>query len=75
MPDAGLVSLIEFFNKAALASKITQAMLFTLTSANDISLARTLMAFLNSVIAGAKRLARHDCIRFDAHLHFMLGIG
>ena len=73
-PFGGLVSLIEFFNKIGLASKLQEAMPFTLTSPNAIPPAHTLMAFLSSVIAGAKRFAHTDWLRFDKAFHVMLGI-
>jgi hypothetical protein len=47
---------------------------FTLTSPNAIPPAHTLMAFLKSVIAGAKRFAHADSLRFDTAFHVMLGI-
>jgi len=73
-PFGGLVSLIEFFHKIGLASKLEEAMPFTLTSPNAIPPAHTLMAFLSSVIAGAKRFAHTDWLRFDRAFHVMLGI-
>ncbi len=47
---------------------------FTLSSPNAIPPAHTLMAFLSSVIAGAKRFAHTDWLRSDKALHVMLGI-
>jgi hypothetical protein len=73
-PFAGLVSLVEFFNKIGLASKLQEVMPFTLNSPNAIPPAHTLMAFLSSVIVGAKRFAHTDWLRFDTALHVMLGI-
>jgi hypothetical protein len=73
-PFGGLVSLIEFFHKIGLASKLQEAMPFTLHSPNAIPPAHTLMAFLSSVIAGAKRFAHTDWLRFDKAFHVMLGI-
>ena len=73
-PFAGLVSLVEFFNKIGLASKLQEVMPFTLNSPNAIPPAHTLMAFLSSVIAGAKRFAHTDWLRFDTAFHVMLGI-
>ena len=73
-PFGGLVSLIEFFNKIGLATKFMEAMPFALLSPNAIAPAHTLMAFVSSVIAGAKRFAHSDWLRFDKALHAMLGI-
>lgn len=73
-PFAGLVSLVEFFNKIGLAAKLQEAMPFKLTSPNAIPPSHTLMAFLSSVIAGAKRFAHTDWLRFDTAFHIMLGI-
>lgn len=74
-PFGGLVSLFEFFNKIGLASKLVETMPFTLHSPNAIPPAHTLMAFVISVVAGAKRFAHTDWLRFDKALHAMLGIG
>lgn len=74
-PFGGLVSLVEFFNKIGLASKLTETMPFTFRSPNAIPPAHTLMAFIISVVAGAKRFAHADWLRFDKALHAMLGIG
>jgi hypothetical protein len=63
-PFGGLCSLVEFFNRTGLASKLQEAMPFTLTSTNAIPPAHTLMAFLSSVIGGAKRFAHTDWLRF-----------
>jgi hypothetical protein len=73
-PFGGLCSLFEFFNKIGLASKLQEVMPFTLSSPNAIPPAHTLMAFLSSVIAGAKRFAHTDWLRSDKALHVMLGI-
>ena len=74
-PFGGLVSLFEFFNKIGLAPKLAETMPFTLHSPNAIPPAHTLMAFVISVVAGAKRFAHTDWLRFDRALHAMLGIG
>ena len=74
-PFGGLVSLVEFFNQIGLGSKLAETMPFTLHSPNAIPPAHTVMAFVISVIAGAKRFAHSDWLRFDKALHAMLGIG
>jgi hypothetical protein len=47
---------------------------FTYTSNNAIPPAQTLVAFLVSVVAGARRLAHTDWLRADKALHALLGI-
>ena len=74
-PFGGLVSVAEFFSKIGLARKFEEAMPFTLNSPNAIPPAHTLMAFMCAVIAGAKRFAHTDWLRFDSAFHAMLGIG
>jgi hypothetical protein len=73
-PFAGMVSLIEFFNRIGLAAQIENAMPFQLKSPNAIPPAHTMTAFLFSVIAGASRFAHSDWLRSDKALHAMLGI-
>jgi hypothetical protein len=65
---------VQFFNKIGLAPKPTEAMPFSLRSPNAITSAHTLIAFVISVVAGAKRLAHADWLRFDTP-HAMFGIG
>ncbi len=74
-PFGGLVSPVEFLNQIGLDSKLTETMPFTLHSPNAIPPAHTVMAFVISVIAGAKQFAHSDWLRFDRALHAMLGIG
>jgi hypothetical protein len=73
-PFGGLVSLITFFERIGLASKITELMPFVYTSNNAIPPAQTLVAFLVSVVAGARRFAHTDWLRADKALHALLGI-
>ena len=73
-PFGGLVSLFEFFNKIGLPPKLTETMPFTLGSPNAIPPAYTLMASVISVVAGARRFAHADWLRFDKALHALLGI-
>jgi hypothetical protein len=73
-PFGGLVSLIEFFSRLDLATKLQESMPFELQSPNAIPPAQTLMAFLCAVIAGASRFAHTDWLRADKALHAMLGI-
>ena len=73
-PFGGLVSLISFFDKTGLPEQIRAAMPFCYSSPNAIDPAQTLVAFLISVIAGARRLAHTDWLRADRALHALLGI-
>ncbi len=73
-PFGGLVSLITFFEKIGLAGKISELMPFTYTSPNAIPPAQTFVAFIVSVVAGARRLAHTDWLRADKALHALLGI-
>lgn len=47
---------------------------FTNTSPNAIAPTKTLVAFMVSVVAGARRLAHTDWLRADKALHALLGI-
>ena len=73
-PFGGLVSLIAFFDKIGLAERITALIPFSYTSPNSIPPAKTLVAFMISVVAGARRLAHTDWLRADKALHALLGI-
>jgi hypothetical protein len=73
-PFGGLVSLISFFERIGLARKVSEAMPFAYKSNNAIPPAQTLVAFLVSVVAGARRLAHTDWLRADKALHALLGI-
>jgi hypothetical protein len=73
-PFGGLVSLIAFFERLGLAGRIGELMPFAYTSPNAIPPAQTLVAFIVSVVAGARRLAHTDWLRADKALHAMLGI-
>ena len=73
-PFGGLVSLITFFERIGLAGQISGLMPFVYTSPNAIPPAQTLMAFIVSVVAGARRLANTDWLRADKALHALLGI-
>ncbi len=70
----GLVSLITFFERIGLAGQIGSLMPFSYTSPNAIPPAQTLVAFMVSVVAGARRLAHTDWLRADKALHSLLGI-
>lgn len=73
-PFGGLVSLIEFFNSLKLGEVLGRLMPFSYASPNAIPPEQTLLAFLMSIIVGARRLAHTDWLRADRALHAMLGI-
>lgn len=73
-PFGGLVSLIGFFDRIGLAGRLHEQMPFAYTSPNAIPPAQTLVAFIISVVAGARRLAHTDWLRADRALHALLGI-
>jgi hypothetical protein len=73
-PFGGLVSLITFFERIGLAGQISGLMPFTYNSPNAIPPAKTLVAFIISVVVGARRLAHTDWLRADKALHALLGI-
>jgi hypothetical protein len=73
-PFGGLVSLIAFFERIGLAERVSGQMPFAYSSPNAIPPAQTLVAFIVSVVAGARRLAHTDWLRADKALHALLGI-
>jgi len=73
-PLGGLVSLIAFFERIGLAGRVSGQMPFVYSSPNAIPPAQTLVAFIVSVVAGARRLAHTDWLRADKALHALLGI-
>lgn len=73
-PFGGLTSLIAFFGRIDLAGQMSSLMPFAYTSPNAIPPAQTLVAFIISVVAGARRLAHTDWLRADKALHALLGI-
>ncbi len=75
IPFGGLIGPVEFFNRIGLAPKLSETMPLSLRSPNAIPPAHTVMALMISVIAGAKRFAHADWLRFDNDLHAMLGSG
>jgi hypothetical protein len=73
-PFGGLVSLIEFFHRIGLAGRVSDLMPFRYTSPNAVPPAQTMVAFMISVVVGARRLAHTDWLRADKALHALLGI-
>lgn len=73
-PFGGLVSLIEFFNALKLGEVLGRLMPIAYMSPNAILPEQTLLAFVISIVVGARRLAHTDWLRADRALHAMLGI-
>ncbi len=73
-PFGGLVVFLEFLNKIGLAQKVSECMPFQFLSPNAIPPAQTFIAFLISVVAGARRFAHAGWLRGDKALHAMLGM-
>src|SRR4051812_42454560 len=73
-PFGGLVVFLEFLNRIGFASKVIECMPVVHRSPNSIPPAQTWVAFLISVVAGARRFAHVSWIRGDRALHGMLGI-
>jgi len=71
-PFGGLVSLIEFFNSLKFGEVLSGLMPFAYTSPCAIPPEQTLLAFMTSIIAGARRLAHTDWLRADRALHSFL---
>ena len=64
----------EFLNRIGFVSKVIECMPVVHRSPNSIPPAQTWVAFLISVVAGARRFAHASWIRGDRALHGMLGI-
>ena len=73
-PFGGLVVFLEFLNRIGFVSKVIECMPVVHRSPNSIPPGQTWVAFLISVIAGARRFAHASWIRGDRALHGMLGI-
>jgi hypothetical protein len=73
-PFGGLVSLVEFFSSLKLGDALGRLMPFAYTSPYAIAPEQTLLAFILSIICGARRLAHTDWLRAGRALHAMLGM-
>ena len=65
---------LEFLNRIGLVQKVTESIPVVHRSPNSIPPAQTYIAFLISVVAGARRFAHTSWLRGDRALHEMLGI-
>ena len=73
-PFVGLIRVVDFFGKVLLPGPIQDFIPFRLSSPDAVPPAHTLMAFFFSLIAGATRFARSECLHADKALHAMPGI-
>jgi len=74
-PFGGLASFISFLGQIGFAGAVQRHLPFAEpTSNNAIPLAHSLIAFLMSVVVGARRFAHCEWLRADRVLHAMLGL-
>jgi hypothetical protein len=73
-PFGGIVVFLEFLNRIGLVKKVSECMPVVHRSPNSIPPAQTYIAFLISVVAGARRFAQTSWLRGDRALHELLGI-
>ena len=73
-PFGGVAVFVAFLKKLEFVDKVRQYMPFRFTSPNHIEPSVTLVAFLVSVLAGARRFAQTSLLRSDRALHALLGI-
>ena len=72
-PFGGLAILGQFFDRIGLAKICERFMPFRLTSPNAIPAEQTFIAFLLSIIAGARRFSHANLVRADKALHQLFG--
>ena len=73
-PFGGIALLTHFFEKVGLGNACETAMPFTYSSPNAIPPAHSFLAFLLSVVSGARRFSHANMVRMDKGLHVLLGI-
>lgn len=73
-PFGGVAVFVAFLKKLGFIDKVRQHMPFRFTSPNHIEPTETLVAFLVSVLAGARRFAQTGLLRGDRALHALLGV-
>jgi hypothetical protein len=73
-PFGGLAVFVEYLNRIDLVSALRQHMPVRYRSRNQIDPSTTLICFLVSVLAGARRFAHTAWLRGDKALHAILGI-
>ena len=73
-PCGGLVVFVEYLKRIDLAGTLRQHMPVRYVSRNQIDPSTTLICFLVSVFAGARRFAHTAWLRGDKALHAVLGV-
>lgn len=73
-PFGGVAVFISFLQKVDLVGQLQQHMPIQWKSPNHIDPSTTLLAFLMTVLVGAKRFAHASLLRGDQALHALLGI-
>jgi hypothetical protein len=73
-PYGGIVVFLEFLNRIGLVKKVIECMPVVHRSPNSIPPAQTWIAFLISVVTGARRFTHASWLRGDRALHEMLGM-
>jgi DNA-directed RNA polymerase subunit N (RpoN/RPB10) len=73
-PFGGVVVFIEYLNRIGLTGALRQHMPVRYRSRNQIDPSTTLVCFLVSVLAGARRFAHAAWLRGDKALHAVLGV-
>jgi hypothetical protein len=73
-PFGGLAVFVEYLNRIDLIGNLRQHMPVRYLSRNQIDPSTTLVCFLMSVLAGARRFAHSAWLRGDRALHALLGV-
>lgn len=73
-PFGGLAIFVSFLGRIGLVEKVRQHMPVRWTSPNQIEPTGTFVAFLMSVLTGARRFAHTSLLRGDRALHALLGL-
>src|SRR3982751_1524690 len=73
-PLGGVVVFVEYLNRIGLTGELRRHMPVRYRSRNQIDPSITLVCFLVSVLAGARRFAHAAWLRGDKALHAVLGV-
>jgi hypothetical protein len=73
-PLGGVVVFVEYLNRIGLTGAFRRHMPVRYRSRNQIDPSTTLVCFLVSVLAGARRFAQAAWLRGDKALHAVLGV-
>jgi hypothetical protein len=74
-PFGGVAVFFSYLQKIDLVGQLQRHMPIRWTSHNQIDPTTSFLAFLTSVLVGAKRFAHAALLRYDQALHALLGIG